>query len=176
MNTDRRRAWGQRSRRAEGKSSALLPPCPSGVHYEPQFIMDLRPASETTMKQPATTLLVRDVSSPATEFTVEVVSDYQAFLDLEPGWNNLLQGAGIDHPFLTHEWVRTWWQSFGSGKTLHIIAVQRRGKLVAIAPMMLSKERIYGLNVRLLEFIYNKYTERFDFIVARDAPESYRQI
>ncbi len=128
------------------------------------------------MKQLATTLLVRDASPAATEFTAEVVSDYQAFLDLEPDWNNLLQGAGIDHPFLTHEWVRTWWQCFGAGKTLHVIAVQRGGKLVAIAPMMLSKERIYGLNVRLLEFIYNKYTERFDFIVARHAPEAYRQI
>ena len=128
------------------------------------------------MKQPTATLLVRDLPPPATGFTVEVISDYRAFLGLESSWNDLVHRAGIDHPFLTHEWVRTWWQCFGAGKTLHVITVQRGGKLVAIAPMMLSKERIYGLNVRFLEFIYNKYTERFDFIVARDAPESYRQI
>src|SRR5207248_1296569 len=80
-------------------------------------VMNLRPAGESTMKQPTATLLVRDLPPPATGFTVEVISDYRAFLGLESSWNDLVHRAGIDHPFLTHEWVRTWWQCFGSGKT-----------------------------------------------------------
>ncbi|WP_410970048.1 hypothetical protein, partial [Salmonella sp. SAL4458] len=88
------------------------------------------------------------------EWTIEVVTDYADFLALEPAWNTLVQRAGIDHPFLTHEWIRTWWDCFGGERQLHIVLVKARDELVAIAPLMLGAERMYGLHVRQLEFIY----------------------
>ena len=36
---------------------------------------------------------------------------------------------------LTHEWIITWWNSFGNGNQLNVIAVyDENGQLVGIAP------------------------------------------
>src|SRR5215208_5344519 len=41
--------------------------------------------------------------------TTELVADYAAFVALEAEWNDAVERAQIAHPFLRHEWVRTWW-------------------------------------------------------------------
>jgi CelD/BcsL family acetyltransferase involved in cellulose biosynthesis len=116
-------------------------------------------------------------SAPAaSDVRVETISNYEAFLDLEPVWNNLVEAAGIDHPFLSHEWVRTKWECFGEGKELHILLVKDGTEPIAIAPLMVSHGRMYGLKVRQIESIGNIHTQRFDFIVARSARQAYRAI
>ncbi len=52
--------------------------------------------------------------------SVEVVTDAAAFCRLEPEWNDAVERAGIRHPFLRHEWLRTWWECFGAGRDLHV--------------------------------------------------------
>ena len=108
--------------------------------------------------------------------TVEPVMDYEGFLDLEPLWSRLVDEARIDHPFVRHEWVRAWWECFGAGKELHILVVKAGSEPVAIAPLMLSKRRLYGSRVRHLEFIWSVYAERFDVIVGRRPRDAYRAI
>lgn len=108
--------------------------------------------------------------------TVETISDFESFLSLAPAWDHLVEQAGIDHPFLSHDWVRTWWDCFGAGKDLHIFVVKAGGEAIAIAPFMLSRGRMYGCPVRLMEFISNVYTERFDFILTRRPQEACRAI
>lgn len=100
------------------------------------------------------------------QLSIETISDYQAFIGLEPTWNSLVEKAGIEHPFLTFEWVRTWWECFGQGNELRILLVRADEEPIAIAPLMLSRSRIYGLQVRRLESIYNDHTPRFDLIIA----------
>lgn len=119
---------------------------------------------------------LRQVRQPApseTELTVETVADFQSFVELEPAWNALLNRAGVEHPFLTHEWVRTWWECFGAGKRLHVLIARRGREVVGLAPMMVSAGRMYGMRVRWLEFIYNDHTPRFDFIVDPSAEGVY---
>src|SRR5438552_18816231 len=94
-------------------------------------------------------------SARSRELRVEIVSDDRAFLQLEPAWNALVREAGIEHPFLTHEWVRTCWECFGAGKSLNIAVVRAGSEIVAIAPLMRSISRIYGVPVRSLQFIAN---------------------
>ena len=48
---------------------------------------------------------------------IEAITGHQSFLDLEPVWNAVAEAAGLDHPFLEYDWVRTWWESFGAGST-----------------------------------------------------------
>jgi CelD/BcsL family acetyltransferase involved in cellulose biosynthesis len=79
------------------------------------------------------------------EHKVEVVSDYAALLKLRSQWDELMEQAGIDHPFLSHEWVCTWWECFGAGKRLHVLLVKAGEKVVAIAPLMRSRKRMYGV-------------------------------
>lgn len=107
---------------------------------------------------------------------VETVSDYESLLALEPDWNRLVDEAGIDHPFLSHEWICTWWECFCADKQLHILVVKAGGEPIAIAPLMLGQDRLYGVTVRRLQLISNVHAQRSDFIVGRGAEAAYRAI
>lgn len=107
---------------------------------------------------------------------VTTVSDYPSFLALEPTWNALVEKAGIDHPFLRHEWLRTWLDCFGQGHALHILVVRSGAEVIAIAPLMQSVARIGGLTVRKLESLHNDHTPRFDFILTRRPDDARRAI
>jgi CelD/BcsL family acetyltransferase involved in cellulose biosynthesis len=107
---------------------------------------------------------------------VETVSEYQAFLDLEPSWNALVEAAGIDHPFLEHAWVRTWWECFGSGSRLHILVLKEREEVIAIAPLISTVVRMFGVSVRRLGFFYNAHVPRADFLIARGFGYAHRLI
>src|SRR5215831_16118833 len=79
------------------------------------------------------------------ELRVETVSNYQQFLDLKPAWDRLVDAAGIEHPFLEHDWIRTWWDCFGSGSELNIVLIHAGSDLIAIAPLILTTVRILGI-------------------------------
>jgi CelD/BcsL family acetyltransferase involved in cellulose biosynthesis len=118
----------------------------------------------------------RERAARPSEWRVEVVTTFHDFLALQSSWNALVDRAGIEHPFLRHEWIRTWWDCFGSGKRLHIVLVKSRDELVAIAPFMLTQGRIYRIPVRRLEFIFNAHTPRMDVIVGRAHRDVYRAL
>lgn len=107
---------------------------------------------------------------------VELVEEYESFVQMAPVWNELVEEAGIDHPFMRHEWVRTWWDCFEHGGRLHILVVKQGLEPIAIAPLMLDRGRVYGCSVRRLRGIANVYTERFDFILARRPKEACEAI
>jgi CelD/BcsL family acetyltransferase involved in cellulose biosynthesis len=107
---------------------------------------------------------------------VDTVADEHAFLALGPMWDQLVQEAKIDHPFLSHDWMRVWWRCFGAGNTLHVLVVKAGERPIAIAPLMASVGRMYGLRVRKIGFIANVHTPRCDVIVAGRPKEAYRAI
>jgi len=108
--------------------------------------------------------------------TLDTITDYRAFVDLEGAWNDAVDRAGIAHPFLRHEWVRTWWECFGAGARLHILIARHGGAIAAIAPFMRETATMYGMPVRRIRFIQNDHTPRTDVIVAADPEGSYRAI
>jgi hypothetical protein len=111
--------------------------------------------------------MFRDPASRRSHWTVEVVTEYPDFVAMEGEWNALVDRARGNHPFLRHEWVRACWQSLSAGRRLHVLAVRSRDELVAIAPLVLTRERMYGVSVRTLRFIFNVHAPRLDLIVAR---------
>ncbi|OLC49680.1 MAG: hypothetical protein AUH43_07190 [Acidobacteria bacterium 13_1_40CM_65_14] len=108
--------------------------------------------------------------------SVHVVTDDAEFLALEAEWNETVERARIGHPFLRHEWLRTWWECFGRGCRLHILIVRRGGRIAAIAPLLSDTTRSYGISIRRLRLLHNDHTPRADFIVAEQPEESYRAI
>ncbi len=112
----------------------------------------------------------------APAIAVDTVSDYAGFLRLEPVWNRLAEAAKIDHPFLTHSWTRVWWNCFGADARLNILVIQADGEPVAIAPMMVSHDRVYGFKLRRLRFIHNDHTPTCDFIVAPGGEDAARAV
>jgi hypothetical protein len=121
-------------------------------------------------------ILPRRANARCADYQVEVVTDYQAFLALEPVWNTLVSEAGLEHPFLEHVWVRTWWECFGAGSAMHIVVVKSGGCVVAIAPLILTPIWMYGVPLRCLGLFYNSHVPRAEFIVARGSEQTYAAI
>ena len=119
---------------------------------------------------------VAETSGIHANIRVETISDYEEFLRLEPVWNEVAEAAGLDHPFLEHAWIRTWWECFGAGSTLQILVLKAGDQPIAIAPLILTPIRMWGIKVRRLGFFYNVHVPRADFIVARRPEEAYRAI
>ena len=116
---------------------------------------------------------VAAVPVPAPALTVEVFGGEDAFARLEPVWDALVEQAGVAHPFVRYEWVRTWWEAFGHGRRLHVVLVRDGDAAIALAPLMASEDRVCGLRVRTLEFLANVHAPRFEMIVARGREEAY---
>src|SRR5262245_57876309 len=108
--------------------------------------------------------------------STEVVTAERDLAALAPAWDALVLDAGIDHPFLTHAWVSTSWQSFGPGKRLHVVVVRDASDIIAIAPLMLTSARVLGVPMRCLEFIGNVHTPRFDLLIGRRRDAARRAI
>jgi CelD/BcsL family acetyltransferase involved in cellulose biosynthesis len=107
---------------------------------------------------------------------VHAITSLTELANLEPIWNDLLEKADIDHPFLEYLWIRTWLECFGTGSTLRILLVTAADEPIAIAPLILTTVRLHGIRVRRLGFPYNSHVPRAGFIVARGRDEAYPAI
>ncbi|MBI4953027.1 MAG: GNAT family N-acetyltransferase [Myxococcales bacterium] len=100
-------------------------------------------------------------------FAVELVSDAARFAALAPEWSELAARAGLDHPFATHEWLSAWWAAFGDGgQRLSVAVVRSRGTCVGIAPLMLTRTRMYGVPLRRLELMANEQSPRNEVLMS----------
>jgi CelD/BcsL family acetyltransferase involved in cellulose biosynthesis len=106
--------------------------------------------------------------------SVELVTDRDRFVGLRDAWNDTVARAGIAHPFLSHEWLRTWWDAFGADRQLHILVVRSGDRICAIAPLVFERAHMYGMPVRRLRLMHNDHTPRADVIVAEKSDEAYR--
>lgn len=100
---------------------------------------------------PVTTALrVRsDAAVPA--IAVECVDDRWGFTALRPEWNELLRASGADCPFLTWEWLHSWWRHLGDASALRIVTVRAGDELIAIAPLRESASPVKWFST--LEFL-----------------------
>ncbi|MDP9055242.1 MAG: GNAT family N-acetyltransferase, partial [Acidobacteriota bacterium] len=98
------------------------------------------------------------------------------FLALEDAWRALLERAGVTHPFLEHAWARTWWECFGSGSRLYVIVVGEGDAPIAIAPLIITPVRMFGIRLRRLGFFYNSHVPRADFILTKRKDEALAAI
>lgn len=57
-------------------------------------------------------------------------------------WNSLVQQGATDAMFLTWQWQRAWWEAFGRGRLL-LIAIERQGQVVAIAPLFSDSGMVF---------------------------------
>jgi CelD/BcsL family acetyltransferase involved in cellulose biosynthesis len=107
---------------------------------------------------------------------IELLRDYESFVAIEGEWNDAVERARIPHPFLRHEWIRTWWDAFGGNRQLHIIIARNATGIAGIAPLMRENARVYGVPIRRLALLANDHTPRADFVVAGDRDDTYRAI
>ena len=96
------------------------------------------------------------------EYHVRVIEDEAGFAQIEPGWTRLLGEGPAASVFASAQWNGAWWQHFGAGKHLYILAVaDPAGALIGVAPLML---RTVG-PLRKLEFIGTGLSDAGDFVL-----------
>jgi len=72
--------------------------------------------------------------------TTRVVNDFRA---CDAGWwSELLASGETDNVFLTHPWQSAWWQTFGRGRLLLVVA-EAGGRPLALAPLFWDSGMIF---------------------------------
>ena len=98
--------------------------------------------------------------------TLQIIDETQRFDSLREEWSALLPTSRADCVFLTFEWLNTWWKHLGEGRRLFIVTVRDGSKMIAIAPLAMSRT----LGARTLEFLGSGSvgSDYLDFIVDHD--------
>lgn len=87
-----------------------------------------------------------------TQITIEKVIAGNAFDLLREEWKQLFAATECS-PFLSWEWLSTWYKSFGSNRSLFIIKVYREDQLIGLMPLCLQNKKVFGMNLVHLGFI-----------------------
>ena len=84
-----------------------------------------------------------------------MVKTAEDFLSLQRAWNPLLLSGTRPTPFLTWEWISTWWKHFHGGSELFLlVAKDESGQIIGLAPLKIAVRRAFGLApVRVVEFL-----------------------
>ena len=80
-------------------------------------------------------------------------------------WNDLVDRSKDNHIFLTLEWLATWWKYFNAGRKLHLLAIKDKDRILAVAPLMDSTYRFFGVRLRRIEFIGSPMSDYHSFVL-----------
>ena len=64
------------------------------------------------------------------------------FTSLEQSWDPLVPDCDVKAFFLSHRWQRLWWENFGQGRELLLLAFQQDGETIGIAPLQRQDDTI----------------------------------
>jgi CelD/BcsL family acetyltransferase involved in cellulose biosynthesis len=95
----------------------------------------------------------------------------------ETEWNQLLSQSFDNNPFLTYEWLTSWWKHFGREREMKIFASEQ-GANSLIIPVMYSKCKVLGSKRRKVEFIASGDSDYQCFLVTnlQKAAETVNQL
>lgn len=99
---------------------------------------------------------------------ITLVENLDALWPRRSEWNALVEKSTTNTVFQTLEWQCSWWKAFGSNAQSLVLVAEVAGRMVAIAPLMLSRQRILGRQRRVVEFIGTHAADYCDFIVAAE--------
>lgn len=76
--------------------------------------------------------------SDAREIHCALVDSDWGFTALGSEWNSLLLASEASSPFLTWEWLHSWWRHLSRPSRLRMLTVRDGGELIAVAPFRLT--------------------------------------
>lgn len=68
--------------------------------------------------------------------TIELITRWDDLIDRRHAWLDLLARSSANEPMLSPQWLETWWQIFGEGRSLRTLLVYRDGRLIGMAPLL----------------------------------------
>jgi len=111
---------------------------------------------------------------------IELIETEEELLALEGEWNAVLSRSLTNTFFQTFEWIRTWWEHFHQGRRLFTLVVKDDGRIIGIAPLMITVQGAGPLKLRTLQligtgalpFLGLGLADRMDLIIADRAEEA----
>jgi CelD/BcsL family acetyltransferase involved in cellulose biosynthesis len=103
---------------------------------------------------------------------VEKVNDFRHFKSIRREWNTFVQQSewsSINHK---HEWLDCWWEAFGGNAAFRLLLLRKEGRLVGVLPLMLQREWICALPIRVLSFTVNGHTPEAPILLRNPIEES----
>ena len=107
---------------------------------------------------------------------LSIVNTIDEFKTLREQWDNTLNNSGSDNVFLTYEWLSTWLYTFGVNTKPFVIIVRKDDDIVAIAPLVIIKNKELGMPVRKIQFMGSPQIDYADFIIAEKRAQSLAAI
>ena len=100
---------------------------------------------------------------------IEAINNINDLLRLKAIWNDLLKHSGSATPFLTFEWLTTWWDCYNNGKQLFVLIAREDGEIVGIAPLYIEKKVYYKLiPLKKICFLGTGISDYLDFFIAKN--------
>lgn len=96
--------------------------------------------------------------------STEIITDLSSFIDIRQEWESLVLKNHPKNLFLTHDWLCTWWEAYGSEKKLRILRFIRDNETVGYLPLMEYSTRLTQIPIQALGFVSNHWVG-MDFIL-----------
>ena len=107
---------------------------------------------------------------------IKLIRTYNKLIKIKGSWDEMVHNSQFDAPFYSWIWYERWWKHFGESYELFIILAENKtGQLLGIAPLMKEKKSLKGLNVTELSFIDNGIGPR-NSIIHRNSEQGHQSI
>ena len=93
---------------------------------------------------------VETAESKLAELDVHVVDSVDVLAGMAEAWDSLLERDPDRSPYLTWEWISTWWKHFGNSGSLNVIVLEARGDLVGIIPLWRYTSGVWPFKIQYL--------------------------
>lgn len=88
---------------------------------------------------------------------ITLVTNVSEFYNLHEEWDILLKNSSADSPFLSHQWLQSWWEVYGHGE-LHIITCRDPASRELVGVLPLFRFRTGALpTVTMLRFLGSEH-------------------
>jgi len=108
-----------------------------------------------------------------TALTVEILNNWEKAIPIRDEWNALCLQVGLPHPFSCYEYLDCWYRAYSRPEEARIILIREGGRLKAIFPGVIIKEKFKGIPVSSFSYAANWYSSRADLIVAPEDKETF---
>jgi len=102
-----------------------------------------------------------------TNKTIRPVETEEALSGLRDAWDALLERPSGANPFLTYEWISSWWKNFGGKRRLFVLAAfdETGSRMKGIAPFMITR----SAGFKVLQFIGTGLSDRLQILLEAGA-------
>jgi CelD/BcsL family acetyltransferase involved in cellulose biosynthesis len=102
---------------------------------------------------------------------VEQVNDFQHFKSIQREWNAFVQQCEWSSISHRHEWLTCWWEAFGGNAAFRLLILREDGRLVGVLPLMLKREWVRALPIRVLSLTLNGHTPEAGILLQNSIEE-----